>query len=46
MRNVFVSYSRRDKTLAERLARDLADAGLEVWIDFRSIRGGQRWMSL
>lgn len=43
MRRVFVSYSRRNKTFAERLARDLSDAGLEVWIDFRQIQGGERW---
>ncbi len=43
MKRVFVSYSRRNKTFAERLARDLSDAGLEVWIDFRQIQGGERW---
>lgn len=43
MRRVFVSYSRRNKTFAERLARDLSDAGLEVWVDFRQIQGGERW---
>lgn len=40
---VFVSYSRRNKIFAERLARDLSDAGLEVWIDFRQIQGGELW---
>lgn len=43
MNRVFVSYSRRDKTFAERLARDLSDAGLEVWIDFRQIHAGEMW---
>jgi len=45
MKRVFISYSRRDKTFAERLARDLDDAGLEVWIDFRQIIGGELWQN-
>ncbi|HEX2621736.1 MAG TPA: TIR domain-containing protein, partial [Phototrophicaceae bacterium] len=40
---VFISYSRRDKNFAERLARDLSDAGLDVWIDFRQIHAGEMW---
>jgi len=43
MDKVFVSYSRRNKNFAERLARDLSDAGLDVWIDFRQIHGGEMW---
>jgi WD40 repeat protein len=43
MNRVFISYSRRDKTFAERLARDLSDAGLDVWIDFRQIHAGEMW---
>ena len=43
MAQVFISYSRRDKVLAERLARDLDDAGLSIWIDFRQIKGGEQW---
>ncbi len=43
MKRVFISYSRRQKAFAERLARDLSDAGLDVWIDFRQIEGGERW---
>lgn len=45
MKRVFISYSRRNKTFAERLARDLDDAGLEVWIDFRQITGGELWQN-
>ncbi len=41
--HVFISYSRRDIAFAERLARDLQDAGLEIWIDYQSIRGGEYW---
>jgi hypothetical protein len=40
---VFISYSHDDKTFAERLARDLGDAGLAVWIDFRSIPSFAEW---
>jgi hypothetical protein len=32
-----------NQTFAERLARDLGDAGLEVWIDFRQIHAGELW---
>ena len=45
MKRVFISYSRRNKTFAERLARDLDDAGLDVWIDFRQITGGELWQN-
>lgn len=45
MKRVFISYSRRNKAFAERLARDLDDAGLEVWIDFRQITGGELWQN-
>ncbi len=43
MNRVFISYSRRNRTFAERLARDLSDAGLEVWVDFRQIHAGEMW---
>ena len=43
MNRVFVSYSRRNEAFAERLARDLSDAGLDVWIDLRQIHGGEFW---
>ena len=43
MAQVFISYARHDKTFAEHLARDLQDAGLDIWIDFRQIKGGEAW---
>jgi WD40 repeat protein len=43
MKKVFISYSRRNLNVVERLARDLQDAGLEVWVDFRKIKGGEAW---
>lgn len=43
MNRVFVSYSRRNKTFAERIARDLDDAGMVVWVDWRQIQAGEFW---
>lgn len=33
MVRLFISYSRKDITMVERLRNDLRDAGIEVWID-------------
>ncbi|NDJ76496.1 MAG: toll/interleukin-1 receptor domain-containing protein [Chloroflexi bacterium] len=43
MQRVFISYSRQYLTFAERPARDLDDAGLDVWLVVRQITGGQQW---
>lgn len=43
MNRVFVSYSRRNRNFAERLSRDLSDAGLDVWVDWRQIHAGEFW---
>lgn len=45
MQRVFVSYSRRNKNFAERIARDLSDAGLDVWVDWRQIHAGELWQN-
>lgn len=45
MKRVFVSYSRRNKNFAERIARDLSDAGLDVWVDWRQIQAGELWQN-
>ena len=37
---VFVSYSRQDSSVMERVARDLRSAGAEVWVDVASITDG------
>lgn len=37
---VFISHSAKDKTLADRLARDLRVAGVEVWYDSDEINVG------
>ncbi|MCU0511860.1 MAG: TIR domain-containing protein [Anaerolineae bacterium] len=43
MNRLFISYQRSNQAFAERLARDLGDAGLEVWIDLRQIQAGELW---
>lgn len=40
--SAFLSYSRADEALAVSIARDLTDAGVEVWRDER-LSGGQSW---
>jgi formylglycine-generating enzyme required for sulfatase activity len=39
---IFVSYSKKDKTFAHKLADDLEAAGYDIWID-REIEGGVEW---
>jgi hypothetical protein len=39
----FVSYARQDSEAAQRLAQDLKNAGVGVWIDAERIRPGERW---
>lgn len=40
---LFVSYSRKDSGFAHRLAKDLAAAGYDAWVDVSGLRGGQKW---
>lgn len=42
-RQLFMSYSRKDKTFAHTLASDLRASGMEVWVDLESIPTGTRW---
>ena len=42
MSDVFVSYSRRNQTTAEKLIRLLEDEGREIWFD-QEIRVGKPW---
>jgi hypothetical protein len=39
----FISYSRKDSAFASRLARDLKDAGADVWLDRLDIAPGELW---
>ncbi len=42
---VFLSYSRDDQPVAERIAETLRGAGIEVWLDTSELRGGEAWDS-
>jgi formylglycine-generating enzyme required for sulfatase activity len=42
MSHIFISYSRKDKVYAQRLAEDIRRHGFDVWIDER-IDYGDRW---
>ena len=38
-----MSYARKDSQFALRLAQDLHEAGADLWMDLRDIKGGERW---
>lgn len=40
---VFISYSRKDQLLADKVAASLEDAGLDAWYDKREIMPGENW---
>ena len=40
---VFISYAHADKTYANKIAKSLKAAGLDVWKDDSNIRGGAAW---
>lgn len=41
---VFMSYARKDLTLAENISRDLRKRGYQVWIDREQLEPGSNWM--
>ena len=43
MTQVFISYSRKDRSFVEQLASDLKKARLTVWYDLSGLEGGVRW---
>jgi hypothetical protein len=43
MAHVFISYSRQDAQIIDRLVRDLEAAAIKVWIDREDIPGGAKW---
>lgn len=43
MKKIFFSYSRKDEAFALRLAKDLQQAGADVWIDQLHIRPSEPW---
>lgn len=40
---VFISYAREDRVFASQISAKLDDAGIEHWIDTKSIAAGQDW---
>lgn len=40
---VFISYSRKDEALADKVAAILEEAGLDAWYDKREIMPGENW---
>jgi TIR domain-containing protein/interferon-induced transmembrane protein len=42
MSNIFVSYSRKSRSIADSLATDLTELGESVWLD-EELSGGQSW---
>lgn len=41
--DVFISYSRADAAFVRRLAAELEERGLDVWVDWEDIRKGADW---
>lgn len=44
MSYIFVSHTTADNEFARFLADQLTDAGFDVWVDFDSIKSGDRWV--
>lgn len=44
MPNVFFSYSRADAPMVDRIAKDLARQGVELWMDRQNLVPGQEWL--
>lgn len=42
-KTVFISYAHEDAEFAERLYKDLKNAGLVPWLDKQTIRAGENW---
>lgn len=42
---LFLSYSRHDSAMVDRLREDLEAGGHDIWLDTDDIRGGDRWRS-
>lgn len=43
MKQIFISYSRKEKLFATRFHKDLEFRGLSAWIDLRDIPAGKQW---
>jgi TIR domain len=44
MPNVFLSYSRTDAPMVDRIARDLTRNGVDLWMDRQNLVAGQEWL--
>ena len=40
---IFISYARKDRKIADWIVRQLTAAGFQIWIDRRDIPGGVAW---
>lgn len=45
MAHIFISYSRKDRVFANKLAAALTSYGADVWIDIEDIPAGMKWSS-
>ena len=43
MSNVFLSYSRSDAPMVDKIASDLQKEGIDIWLDRKDIIPGQNW---
>ncbi len=43
MSHIFISYSRRDLGIAEKIVTGLTNKGLKIWVDWNSIPKGEDW---
>lgn len=43
MSHVFVSYSRRDKEVVDRIVHAMEQSGMKIWIDREAIKAGNSW---
>ena len=43
MSHIFISYSRKDLTFAQKIVDALAAYDLDTWIDWKSIPKGEDW---
>lgn len=46
MPHAFISYVRDDSAKVDRLAAELRNVGIDVWLDRERIRAGQRWRAV
>jgi hypothetical protein len=42
-RQLFISYSHKDKAFASNIAKDLENEGYDIWLDRTDIQTGSRW---